>query len=225
MSAQVDAEVEEVPGDGTAGDGETVPVGVKLGSTRTVIALLTEDGSAIRTVRTLTCLASYKDLLTGEERYLYGEEAATEYPDRVQFMLRSGPPADGDRAELTEQFFTALIDSYDIPEDSAVVYAIPTIDNPEGLANLQNVIEEIFLAINMESTNLEASAYRRGEQIAPSTTGTITGNEVDRVIASYVEEFETRVREALGRDVETVTADRPDLAATIGAQRIAARLA
>jgi len=202
MCAQVDAEVEEVPGDATTGEDEAVPVGVKLGSTRTVIALPTEDGSAIQTIRTLTCLASYEDPLTGETQYLYGEEAATEYPDRVQFMLRSGLPEDEDRAELTAQFFTALIDSYDIPEDSAVVYAIPTIDNPEGLANLQDVIEsgpiggtliesypeslcgaipafgdgleaieEIFLAVNMGSTNLEASAYRRGEQISPATIG------------------------------------------------------
>jgi hypothetical protein len=40
-----------------AGDGSvTVPVGVKLGSTRTVIALPSDGG--LRTVRTLTCLAS-----------------------------------------------------------------------------------------------------------------------------------------------------------------------
>jgi hypothetical protein len=32
-------------------------------------------------------------------------------------------------------------------------------------------IEEIFLAVNMGSTNLEASAYRRGEQISPATIG------------------------------------------------------
>ena len=359
MCAQVDAEIEEVPGDATTGEDDAVPVGVKLGSTRTVVALPTEDGSAIKTIRTLTCLASYEDPLTGEENYLYGEEAATEYPDRVQFMLRSGLPEDADRAELTEQFFGAVIESHDIPEDSAVVYAIPTIDNPAGLENLQNVIEnspigdeliesypeslcgaipafgdgleaieEIFIAVNMGSTNLEASAYRRGEQLSPTTTGAITGNEVDRIIANYVEEetqgrvnidittareykeehadfdnfepftdviqqpgggsheftiersvmdavdeylddvveefansflsqlasdnmkvyqlaldrpivltggmacipgiveeFESRVEQALGRDVEAVTADRPDLAATIGAQRIAARLA
>jgi hypothetical protein len=358
MCAQVDAEIEEVPGGESTGEGDVVPVGVKLGSTRTVIALPTDDGSAIRTIRTLTCMASYEDPLTGEEKYLYGEDAAREYPDRVQFMLRSGLPEDEDRAEMTAQFFEALIDSYDIPEDSAVVYAIPTIDNPAGLENLQDVIEnssiggtlmesypeslcgsipafgegleaieEIFIAVNMGSTNLESSAYRRGEQIAPSTTGSITGNEVDRMIANHVEEetqgrvnidittareykethadfdsfepftdiiqqpgggsheftiersvmdavneylddaveefansflaqlandnmkiyqlaldqpvvltggmacipgivdeFEKRVEEQLGRDIDAVTADRPELAATLGAQRIAARL-
>ena len=40
----------------------------------------------------------------------------------------------------------------------------------------------------MGSTNLEASAYRRGEQISPFTTGAVTGNEADRIIANYVEE-------------------------------------
>jgi len=358
MSTDIDAETEELAVDGVSGDGDTAPVGVKLGSTRTVIALPAEDGG-LRTIRTLTCLASYEDALTGEEQYLYGNRAATEYPDRVQFMLRSGLPEDEDRAELTEKFFRAVIDAYDIPEDSAVVYAIPTIDNPAGLENLQDVIEnsplggdfiesypeslcgaipafgdgleaveQIFLAVNMGSTNLEASAYRRGEQVSPYTTGAVTGNEVDRVISNYVqdetqgrvnvdittareykedhadfedfepftdviqqpgggsheftiersvmdavdeyldeavdkfantflsqlandhmkvyqlaldqpvvltggmacipgivEEFEERASEALDRDIEAVAADRPELAATIGAQRIAARLA
>jgi hypothetical protein len=375
MSEQVDAETEKVSTDDEtedeeAGDesedeaekeaeAEIVPVGVKLGSTRTVIALPTEDGSELETIRTLTCLASYEDPLTGEEKYLYGGEAATEYPDRVQFLLRSGLPEDEDRADLTEKFFRTVIESHDIPEDSAVVYAIPTIDNPQGLENLQAVIEnspiggeliesypeslcgsipafgddleaieQIFISVNMGSTNLEASAYRRGEQISPFTTGAVTGNEVDRMIANYVEEetqgrvnidvttareykeehadfenfepftdiiqqpgggkheftiersvmdamdeyldevvdefantflsqlandhmkiyqlaldrpivvtggmacipgvleeFEERVSEELGREVEAVTADRPDLSATIGAHRIAARLA
>ena len=188
-------------------------------------------------------------------------------------------------------------------------------------------IEQIFISVNMGSTNLEASAYRRGEQISPFTTGAVTGNEVDRIIANYVEEetqgrvnidittareykeehadfeefepftdiiqqpgggsheftiersvmdacneylddvveefantflsqlasdhmkvyqlaldrpvvltggmacipgiveeFEKRVGEELGREIEAVAADRPDLSATIGAQRIAARL-
>jgi len=360
MSSDVDAETEEFSDAGRIGDSDgTVPVGVKLGSTRTVIALPTDDGDGLKTIRTLTCLASYEDPLTGETKYLYGEDAAREYPDRVQFMLRSGLPEDEDRAELTEQFFQSVIDSHDIPEDSAVVYAIPTIDNPAGLTNLQNVIEEspvgdaliesypeslcgsipafgddleaieqIFIAVNMGSTNLEASAYRRGEQISPFTTGAVTGNEVDRIIANYVEEetqgrvnidittareykeahadfdefepftdiiqqpgggsheftiersvmdacneylddavdefantflsqlandhmkvyqlaldrpvvltggmacipgvveqFEERVSDELGRDIDAVAADRPDLSATIGAQRIAARLA
>lgn len=355
----MEAETEELSGDGSVGDGNDVPIGVKLGSTRTVLAVPTDDGEGIKTIRTLTCLASYDDPLTGEEKFLYGEEAAREYPDRVEFMLRSGLPEDDDRAELTAQFFTEVLEAHDVPEDSTVVYAIPTIDNPAGLENLKSVIEdspigtdliesypeslcgsipafgddleaieEIFIAVNMGSTNLEASAYRRGEQIAPFTTGAITGNEVDRIIQKYVEEetqgrvnidittareykethgdfdsfepftdiiqqpgggkheftiersvmdalneylddavdavantflsqlandhmkiyqlaldqpivltggmacipgiveeFEKRLGETMGREVEAVTADRPDLAATLGAQRIAGRLA
>jgi hypothetical protein len=338
--------------------GETVPVGVKLGSTRTVIALPTESGSGLRTIRTLTCLATYDDPLTGEERVLYGEEAAREYPDRVEYMLRSGLPEDEEAADLAKTFFESVVDSHDIPGDSGVVYAIPTIDNPEGLANLEGVIgdssigtrmvqsypeslcgsipafgddlqaiDEIFIAVNMGSTNLEACAFRRGEQLTQFTTGAVTGNEVDRVIASYVEsetqgrvnidtqtareykeehadfdsfepftdiiqqpgggaheftiersvmdacdeylddvveefsnvflpelandhvkvyqyaldrpivlnggmacipgiveEFERRLSEELQRDVDVIAPDRPDLAATIGAQRIADRL-
>ena len=196
---------------------EPVPIGVKLGSTRTVIAL--PDGDDMEIIRTLTCLATYEDALTGEERVLYGDQAATEYPDRAQFMLRSGLPEDDDRAELTKKFFEALLEENDVPENSVVVYAIPTIDNEQGLANLQAVIEdspigqehvesypeslcgaipamgdgleainEIFVSVNMGSTNLEASAYRRGEQLAPFATGAVTGNEVDRMIANYVEE-------------------------------------
>jgi len=355
----IEAETEDVSGEDTTGGGEgAVPVGVKLGSTRTVIAQPNGD-DGLETIRTLTCLATYDDPLTGEEQVLFGEEAATEYPDRVQFMLRSGLPADEDRAELTTEFYRSVVDAHDIPADSAVVYAIPTIDNPRGLANLRSVIEDgpigeglvesfpeslcgaipafgdgleaieqIFVAVNMGSTNLEASAYRRGEQLSPFTTGAVTGNEVDRKIAAnveeetqgrvnvdvtsareykethadfeefepftdviqqpgggtheftiedsvmdavdeyldeaveeiantflpqlandnmkvyqlaldrpivltggmacipgIVEEFEDRLSEALQRDVEAVTSDRPDLAATLGAQRIASKLA
>jgi hypothetical protein len=217
---ETETEDEEDAADGGGDTGATpIPVGVKLGSTRTVISLPDDRGTDDQIIRTLTCLATYEDALTGEERIIYGEEAAKEYPDRVQFLLRSGLPEDGDRAELTETFFRTLIDEHDLPAYSAVVYAIPTIDNPTGLKNLRAVIEgsdiggrlvesypeslcgsipafgddleaidQIFIAINMGSTNLEASAYRRGEQLAPFTTGAVTGNEVDRMIASRVEE-------------------------------------
>jgi hypothetical protein len=196
-----------------------VPMGVKLGSTRTVVGLPDEHGTGQRIIRALTCLATYEDALTNEEKVIYGQDAANEYPDKVQFMLRTGLPEDADRADLTKKYFEALIEENELPEYSAVVYAIPTIDNPRGLDNLRYVIEdssvgkrmiesypeslcgaipafgdgleaidEIFIAVNMGSTNLEASAYRRGEQLKPFTTGAVTGNEVDRMIANYVEE-------------------------------------
>jgi actin-like ATPase involved in cell morphogenesis len=211
------------------GDDGVAPVGVKLGSTRTVVVYPSPDGEGTEVVRTLTCLATYEDVLTGEERVLYGEEAATEYPDTVEFMLRSGLPEDDDSAETAATFFRELLAANDVPEDSAVVYAIPTIDNEAGLANLEEVIEgssiggalvrsypeslcgslpafedelgaidDIFVAVNMGSTNLEVCAYRRGEQLVPLSTGSITGNEIDRRIANYVEE-ETQGRVNIDR--------------------------
>jgi hypothetical protein len=196
---------------------DPIPTGVKLGSTRTVLSMPGRD--EVETTRTLTCLATYEDALTGEERVLYGEEAAMEYPDRVQYMLRSGLPEDDENAELAARFFEAFTDSNNVPENSAVVYAVPTIDNEPGLENLEDVVENsdvgealvrsypeslcgslpafedglaaidrIFVSVNLGSTNLEMCTYRRGEQLAPVATGGVTGNEIDRRIANYVEE-------------------------------------
>jgi actin-like ATPase involved in cell morphogenesis len=193
------------------------PVGVKLGSTRTVV--VQPEGNVVRTHESLTCLATYDDVLTGKRRVIYGKEAANEYPERVQFMLRSGLPEDENRAEAAATFFNKFTRANGVSEDSVVVYAIPAIDNEQGLANLADVIQEsgigeqlirsypeslcgsipvlgdgldaidsIFIAVNMGSTNLEACAYRRGEQLSRFSTGSITGNEVDRWIANYVEE-------------------------------------
>lgn len=193
------------------------PIGVKLGSTRTVV--VQPEGNVVRTHESLTCLATYDDVLTGKRRVIYGEEAANEYPERVQFMLRSGLPEDDSRAETAATFFNKFARANGVPEESVVVYAIPAIDNEQGLSNLADVIEQsgigdqmirsypeslcgsipvlgdgleaidsIFIAVNMGSTNLEACAYRRGEQLSRFSTGSITGNEVDRWIANYVEE-------------------------------------
>jgi cell division ATPase FtsA len=59
-------------------------------------------------------------------------------------------------------------------------------------------IEEIFVAVNLGSTNLEACAFRRGEQLSRFATGAVTGNEVDRTIANYVED-ETQGRVNIDR--------------------------
>ncbi|MEF8790129.1 MAG: hypothetical protein V5A61_08385 [Haloarculaceae archaeon] len=217
-----DAELEGA----TESEGPT-PVGVKLGSTRTVLARETESG--VSTTASLTCLATYEDALTGDERIIYGEEAAVEYPDRVRYMLRSGLPEDDENAELAGTFFSEFVDANGVPEDSVVVYAIPTIENEAGLRNLEAVItgsdigdahtrsypemlcgaipamgegleaiEEIFVAVNLGSTNLEACAFRRGEQLSRFATGAVTGNEVDRTIANYVED-ETQGRVNIDR--------------------------
>jgi hypothetical protein len=213
-----EAEVEELSDDpATTDDEDPSPIGVKLGSTRTNVVSETDDG--LETVTTLTCMATYEDALTGEERLLYGEEAATEYPDEVEFMLRSGLPEDDDRAALAGRFFREVVESNGIDPDGVVVYAIPSIDNETGLTNLETVIdgsgigkrgirsypeslcgavpaigdgleaiERIFVGVNLGSTNMEASAYRRGEQLLHFATGSVTGNEVDRRIANLVEE-------------------------------------
>ena len=193
-------------------------VGVKLGSTRTVLDLPDGRGGRERH-STLTCLATYEDAITGDEKVLFGHEAAIEYPDTVRFMLRSGLPEDDESVADAERFFEAVVDAHDVPEDSAVVYAVPTIDNEAGVENLKSVIEgssigqvetrsypeslcgaipaygddlaaidEVFVSINMGSTTLEACAYRRGEQLSPFSTGSVTGNEVDRRIVAAVEE-------------------------------------
>ncbi len=207
---------------------EPTPVGVKLGSTRTVLDV--PDGRGERDRHsTLTCLATYDDAITGEERALYGHEAAIEYPDTVRFMLRSGLPEDDDGVEDAERFFEALVSAHDVPAESVVVYAVPTIDNEAGIDNLKSVIEgstvgeaetrsfpeslcgaipaygdgldavdEVFISVNMGSTTLEACAYRRGEQLSPFSTGSVTGNEVDRWIVSAVEE-ETQGRVHIDR--------------------------
>jgi len=201
----------------TSHSGSSLPFGVKLGSTRTVVAI--PDGDDVVVSQSLTCLTSYGNAVSGEEQYLYGEEAAEKYPDQVEFMLRSGLPEDDERAELAAKFFDHYVESLGIPDDSVVVYAVPAIENEAGIENLQSVIEqapigetlvrsypeslcgaipalgpgleaidEIFLAVNLGSTNLEACAYRHGEHLSPFATGAVSGNEVDRRIAGLVEE-------------------------------------
>ena len=210
-------DAEETVDDGAEEPTGPTPVGVKLGSTRTVLQYV--RGGDVETVRTLTCLATFDDPLTGDEQVLFGEQAAQEYPDKGKYMLRSGLPQDDESADLAAKFFEEVVSAQGLDGDSAVVYAIPTIDNEPGLRNLNRVIEEssvgdalvrsfpeslcgsipafgddleaideVFVAVNMGSTNLEASAYRHGEQLSPFVSGAVTGNEVDRRIANAVEE-------------------------------------
>ncbi|MXR52709.1 hypothetical protein GRX03_13975 [Halovenus sp. WSH3] len=211
--------------DAVTDGGSPVPVGVKIGSTRTVIAFPAPDGSGVQVVQTLTCLAEYENPITGETKYAYGDDAAAEYPESVEFPLRSGLPDAGRQTELTSQFFDAVVASHDVPEHSAVVYVTPMSDDEAGQANLRRVIEQspigqvgierypemlcgaipalgegleaieqVFAAMNLGATHVEAAAFRRGEQIAPYRSGRTTGNEVDRKIISNVEnETQSRV--------------------------------
>jgi len=197
-------------------DGGPVPVGVKLGSTRTVIAYPTGEG--LRVIRTLTCLAAYEEPLTGKTQYRFGDDAAAEYPDRIEFVLRSGLPEEEDRLNRVTRFFEAVVDSHDVPSNSVVVYATPAVEDTAGFRNLRAVIErspigshaiegypealcgsipalgagleaveETFLTLNLAATSLELMAYRQGEQLSPTRSGAVTANEIDRDIITNVE--------------------------------------
>jgi activator of 2-hydroxyglutaryl-CoA dehydratase len=84
---------------------------------------------------------------------------------------------------------------------------------------LDEVVEEFANTFLSQLTNNHMKVY----QFALDRPIVLTGGMA--CIPGIVEEFEERVGDELGRDVEAVAADRPDLAATVGAQRIAARLA
>lgn len=204
--------------------GRPAAIGIKLGSTRTVLAV--SNGSEERVVQSLTCLAEYDDPLTQQRGVVFGDTAAEEYTDRVEFMLRTGLPEDDERAEMAGAFLAEFVKNNEIPQESVAVYAIPSIGNQPGLENLQSIVEDspvgdvairsypeslcaalpamgwgldalddIFIAINMGSTNLEVAAYRRGEQLSPYVTGSVTGTDVDRAIAANVEaETQGRVK-------------------------------
>jgi len=146
--------------------------------------------------------------------------SATEYPTRYGSCSGQGlPEDDGKSVADARAVLRGVRGAHEVPEDSAVVYAVPTIDNEAGVENLRSVIEglayrpgrdaelprvavrcdprlrrrphrhrRVFISINMGSTTLEACAYRRGEQLSPFSTGSVTGNEVDRRIVAAVEE-------------------------------------
>ncbi|WP_418282330.1 rod shape-determining protein [Halorubrum sp. DTA98] len=200
------------------------PVGVKLGSTRTVLDL--PDGNGTRERHSvLTRPATDGDETTGEERARFGHGAPTERPETERFMLRSGLPVDAERVADAKRFLAALVDAHDVPANSAVVYAVPTVDTETGIRNLKVVIEgseigqaavrclpeslcgaipafgdgldaidEVFVSVNTGATTLTACAYRRGEQLSPFSTESVTGTEVDRRIAAAIDaETEGRV--------------------------------
>jgi molecular chaperone DnaK (HSP70) len=202
---------------GGSSTGEPEALGIKMGSTRTVVARVL--GGEVQTVQDLTCLATYEDAITGEEHVLFGQEAATQYPEKVEYMLRTGLPTDDESAEQAEAYLREFISANDLPKNSVTVYALPSIDNEAGLARFEQAIEhsaigerqirsypetlcgaipalgddleaieETFLVANLGSTNLEANVFRNGEQLVPFSTGSVTGSEVDRKIATYVEE-------------------------------------
>ncbi|KAB1194875.1 hypothetical protein GJR96_14420 [Haloferax sp. MBLA0076] len=210
----------------TADDSATTPtpIGVKLGSARTVFVYADEDGDP-ETVQTRSCLAVPEN----SNQFYYGEDAEAKYPDKTMYFLDGGVPGDAERAELTERFFTELCEAHDLPADSAVVFAIPAVDDDCGLANFNTMvdasdigdavtrgfpeslcgsipavgddlsaIDQIFAAINLGATTLEASGYRHGERLAPFSTAAATGNDVDQAIVDAIDD-ETDGRVELAR--------------------------
>lgn len=207
-----------------------VPVGVKLGSCRTVVVYPTGEGQQV--VRRLTCITTYRDALTGEHRELHGEEAASEYPAESEFMLRGGLPVDDQSTAHTRRFFDSLMDAHDIPSNSIVVYAIPSIAAGDGLDNLATVIKESssgealvrsypeslcgsvatfdscsellgkeFISVNLGATTLGVCAYKDAEQLLTRSYGGVTGDGVDRRISNHI------VAETQGRvNVDSTTA-------------------
>lgn len=201
-----------------ADEGTPTPIGVKLGSNRTTIVFRDGDGTR-ETVQTLSCLTVPDNPKAGHTRVHYGETAARRFPERTEYVLQSGLPTDATSGRQAEQFFDALCTEYDLPADSAVVYAIPSSPDECGLANLSTLvdqsavgetltrgfpeslcgsipalgdgveaIDQIFVALNLGATTLEACAYRHGDRQSPFSTDDATGRSVDRAIVDAVED-------------------------------------
>lgn len=191
-------------------------VGVKFGSARTTLVF--DDGDAATTVQVPSCLVDGEDALPGDERVSDDEGAVRRSGDRAEFMLRSGVPATARDAELFERFVRELCERHDLPAESAVVYAMPTVDDRVGLANFGTAVgecglggtltrglpeslcasipalgdgieavDEVFVALDLGPTNLEACAYRHGTRLLPFVSAEVSGDRVDRRIAEAVE--------------------------------------
>jgi hypothetical protein len=70
---------------------DAVPIGLKIGSTRTVLVMPNYEGS-LDIVRTLTCVARYRDLFTGKLATKFGDEAAESTPTRSTSCSGPGCP-------------------------------------------------------------------------------------------------------------------------------------
>ncbi|ADE03057.1 hypothetical protein [Haloferax volcanii] len=203
-------------------------VGVKFGSARTTLVF--DDGDAATTVQVPSCLVDGEDALPGDERVSDDEGAVRRSGDRAEFMLRSGVPATARDAELFERFVRELCERHDLPAESAVVYAMPTVDDRVGLANFGTAVgecglggtltrglpeslcasipalgdgieavDEVFVALDLGPTNLEACAYRHGTRLLPFVSAEVSGDRVDRRIAEAVE-AETEGRATIDPD-------------------------
>jgi activator of 2-hydroxyglutaryl-CoA dehydratase len=83
---------------------------------------------------------------------------------------------------------------------------------------LDEVVDEIANSFLPDLAN----DYMKVYQLALDEPIALTGGMA--CVPGIVEEFEERLSEELQREVTAVAPDRPDLSATVGAQRIAAHL-
>ncbi|MBE8539971.1 rod shape-determining protein [Geoglobus acetivorans] len=187
-----------------------IPVGIKVGSQKTVIAM----GDEIHVEE--TCIREKENPVTGTKDYIIGNDASELYGDDVTYMLRGGLPATEEEAELLRIFLGEVAKKYGIPENSYVTYAIPSTELEEGIGLFKKVVSQVpigwsgkevwndsFLAslalpeglgildrtyavINLGSTTTEFVAVRKGEIVFSMVTGEVSGDVVDRWIKNEI---------------------------------------
>ncbi len=204
--------------------GKTVPVGIKIGSQRTVIAKEND------TIIVETCIKERENPITGEKDYIIGNEAAELYGDEAVYMLRAGLPGTEDEAELLKIFLGRIASEYGIPENSYVTYGIPSTESEEGVQLFKKVVsqvpigwagkevwndsflsalslpegldilDETFVVVNAGSTTTDIVAVRKGEIVFSMVTGEVSGDLVDRWIKN---EIMNETRGAVNVDLST----------------------
>lgn len=201
-----------------------IPVGIKIGSQHTVVVT---DGNEFVIH---TCIKEIENPITGEKEYVIGDEAVEMFGDDVNYMLRGGFPGNEEEAELLKTFLLKLIKECNLPENSYVTYAVPSIESETSINLLKKVIAQLpigwigkemwndsflgaialpegldvinktFLVINLGSSTTEVVAVRRGEIVYSLVTGAISGDAVDRRIKN---EIQNETRGAVNIDLNT----------------------
>jgi hypothetical protein len=191
-------------------------VGVKLGSARTVLDLPDGRGGRERR-STLTCLATSDDATGDDEVLFGREAAIECPDTVRFMLRSGLPEDDESVADAARFFEAVVDDHdvpadgavvYAVPavdDETGVknlesviagssIGGVETRSYPESLCGAipaygdgLAAVDEVFVSINMGSTTLEACAYRRGEQLSPFSTDSVSGNEVDRRIVAAVE--------------------------------------
>lgn len=208
----------------TKSKSNVVPVGIKVGSQRTVIA----KGNDVLVIE--TCVKEKENPITGEKDYVVGNEAAELYGDEAVYMLRGGLPGNEEEAELLKIFLTRIANEYDIPENTYVTYGIPSTESEEGVNLFKKVVSQVplgwagkevwndsflsalalpeglgmldrtFIVVNAGSTTTDVVAVRRGEIVFSMVTGEVSGDIVDRWIKN---EIMNETRGAVNIDIST----------------------